>query len=429
MRQAPSVAGPVAQFVIAGLAAVALFLLGSLLVLRELGRREAVRDAREFAELVGQGIVEPTLTDGLLRNDRSQLARLDSLVQERVLGERIVRVKLWSRDGRIVYSDEPRLIGSVYALGADKQAALRSGATEVEVSDLSEPENRFERAYGSLHEVYTRVRTPNGTPLLFETYQESDSSVTTGRNVWLPFAVPLLGSLLLLWLVQVPLAVRLARGLRSAQQERESLLVRSLEATADERRRIAADLHDGAVQDLAGVTYSLNATATRAPADIAADLRRAASRTRAAIRQLRTLLVAIHPPNLHTAGLEAALNDLLASLDADGVACELDVPDDLQVSTDTELLLFRAANEALRNVERHAAAAHVTVRVDEPDGKVRLEVSDDGAGFESSELERRRAEGHVGLALLEELAERAGGSVSIVSTPGKGTSFVLEVPR
>lgn len=417
-----SAAGPVAQFAAAGLAAVALFLVGSLLVLRELGRREAVRDAGEFAQLVGRGIVEPNLTNGVLRGDRSSLDRLDRIVQERVLGDRIVRVKLWSPDGRVLYSDEPRLIGSRYELEADKRETLRTDETHVELSDLDAPENRFERGSGPLHEVYTRLRTPDGTPLLFETYQESTEVVATGREIWLPFAAPLLAGLLLLWLTQVPLALRLARRLRHAQQERES-------ASADERRRIAADLHDGVVQDLAGVSYSLNAAATRAPESLSDDLRDAASRTRGVMRQLRTLLVAIHPPNLRTAGLAAVLRDRLAALEAAGVATELAVPEDLDVGAETEQLLYRAASEAVRNVERHSNASHVAVRVENDDGRVRLEVSDDGSGFAAEERDRRRSEGHVGLSLLEEAVERAGGTLQVESSPGAGTSLVLEMAR
>jgi len=423
----------VAQFVLAGLAAVAIFVLGSLLVLRELGRREAVRDAQDFAVLAGQGIVEPGLTDRILVGDRAALEQLDRIVQERVLSERVMRVKIWTRDGRIVYSDEPRLIGSSYPLGADEHAVLRTGAAHAEQSDLARPENRFERGQGDVYEVYTSVRTPNGTALLFETYQRASSLVTSGRDVWQPFAVPLLASLLLLWLVQVPLAWRLARRLQRSQAEREALLVRAVESSANERRRIAADLHDGVVQDLAGMSYSLKAATDRISAQVSPEvtdtLRDAAARARGAIRQLRTLLVEIHPPNLRSAGLRAALSDLLAPVAAHGIDTELDVPEDLDVSPEIEQLLFRAAAEAVRNVQRHSDAQHVAVRAITTDDRVRLEVSDDGVGFSAAEREQRRAEGHVGLTLLEELAGRRGGSLDVSSAPGEGTRFVLEVAR
>src|SRR3954470_496283 len=322
-----SVARAVVQFVVAGLVAVVVFVAGSLFVLRKLGHREAVRDARSCAVVAGQGIVEPVLARALLNGDPAALARVDRAVQERVLGERVARVKIWSGAGRIVYSDEPRLIGAVYPLGADEREALESGRTDAELSDLSKPENRFERGQGDLYEVYTRLRAPDGTPLLFETYQRGSALVARGRDVWLPFALPVLGSLVLLWLVQVPLAWRLAGRLRRSQLEREALLVHAVEASADERRRIAADLHDGVVQDLAGLSYSLSAVAERVPdrtpPAIVAAVTDAAAALRGAIRQLRTLLVEIHPPNLRTAGLEAALRDLLAPLAARGVATRL----------------------------------------------------------------------------------------------------------
>jgi two-component system NarL family sensor kinase len=436
IRAAPappaSVARAVLQFVLAGLVAVVALVVGSLLVLRELGRREAVRDAREFAVLAGQGIVEPILASGLLARDPDAVARVDQVVQERVLGERVARVKIWSSDGRIVYSDEPRLIGARYPLGGDERAALAAGRTEAELSDLAKPENRFERGQGDLYEVYTRLRTPDGTPLLFETYQRGSSLVARGRDVSLPFAVPVLGGLVLLWLVQVPLAWRLASRLRRSQLEREALLLHAVEASADERRRIAADLHDGVVQDLAGLSYSLSAVAERAPERtppaIVNTVTEAAAALRGAIRQLRTLLVEIHPPNLRSAGLEAALRDLLAPLSARGVTTRLDVPEDPGLDRETEQLLFRAAGEAIRNVQRHAAPTTVEVEVSRADVLVRLEVSDDGAGFAAADRERRRAEGHVGLTLLEELVARRGGRLDVRSSPGVGTSFELEVP-
>lgn len=418
---------------LAGLVAVIVFLAGALFVLGQIGRREAIRDARQFAVLAGQGIVEPNVSDGLLEGNLGDVERLDRVVQERVLGDRVVRVKIWTRDGRIVYSDEPRLIGSEYPhSGADEQEALETGVAKAELSDLSRPENRFERGQGKLYEVYLPIRTPNGTPLLFETYQRESSVSSTGRRTWLPFAAPLLASLILLWLVQVPLAWRLADRLRRSQEEREALLLKALDASADERRRIAADLHDGVVQDLAGLSYSLSASADSPPAQASPELRRAlrdgASGTRDSMRSIRSLLVEIHPPNLHAAGLESALADLLAPLSTRGIEARLDVPDDLQVTREVELVLFRAAGEAIRNVQRHADARHVSVQVSRDVRSARLVVVDDGAGFAPAERERRRSEGHVGLSLLEELAVSVGGSLDVRSAPGEGTTFILEVP-
>jgi len=138
--------------------------------------------------------------------------------------------------------------------------------------------------------------------------------------------------------------------------------------------------------------------------------------------------VEIHPPNLRSAGLEAAISDLLASLHATGIETSLDIAGDVALSEETELLFYRAAGEAIRNVVRHSGAKRVSVRIDATGGRARLEVMDDGVGFASADRERSRAEGHVGLSLLEELAARMRGSLEVQSAPGAGTSFVMEVP-
>jgi signal transduction histidine kinase len=430
---APSVARAVAQFALTGLLVLAILLVGSVLVFQRLGRTEALRDARQFAVLTGQGIVEPALPERPLLGDPSTVEDLDRIVQERVLGERVVRVKIWDPEGLIVYSDEPRLIGSRYPLDDEKLEVLSTGSARAELSSLEGPENRFEQGHGELYEVYLPIRTPDGTPLVFETYQRSAEVAQTGRRIWLPFAGLLLGGLLLLWLVQVPLAWRLADRLRRSQQEREAFLVRAVEASADERRRIAADLHDGVVQDLAGISYSLSAAADSDDPQLAPELRStlrdAAVGTRDSMRRIRSLLVEIHPPNLRAAGLEAALRDLVAPLPARGIEVSLDVADDPPLDDDTERLFYRAAGEAVRNVERHAGASHVTIRVEREDRRARLEIVDDGHGFTPAQRERSRTEGHVGLSLLEELAARMQGTLDVRSTPGEGTSFVLEVPE
>jgi two-component system NarL family sensor kinase len=432
-RPLPSVPREVAKFVASSLIAVVVFVAASVPFLRHLGRSEAIRDARATARLAAAGVVEPNLDDALLELNPSSLARLDRVVQERVLNESIVRVKIWSAEGRIIYSDEPRLIGAEFRLADDERDALATGAVYAELSDLDDPENRFERPEGELLEVYSRVRTPNGTPVLFELYQRFDSVIASGRRIWQSFLPPLLAALLLLWLVQVPLAYRLARRVRQGHAEREVLLGRALDASNDERRRIAADLHDGVVQDLAGISYSLAAAAETTPAaredpKLRATLRESASVTRTSMQRLRSLLLSIHPPNLRAAGLNAALTDLIAPLERRGIRVDVDAAQPLDLEPETEALVFRAAREAIRNVVEHAEATHVTVRVHATDGTVLLTVDDDGIGFDPDRREQRRSEGHVGLSLLEEIAAHAEARIEIRSRPGRGTSFSLEVP-
>ena len=157
-------------------------------------------------------------------------------------------------------------------------------------------------------------------------------------------------------------------------------------------------------------------------------LRKAATHTRESMRELRSLLVEIYPASLHKAGLEAALQDVLAPLERQGLATSLAVDHDLVLSDSAEAQVFRAAQETLRNVLVHADAQRVDVQVGRENGVARLVVADDGRGFSSDALVRRREEGHLGLRLLEDLAAEAGGRLEVDSTPGRGTRVTMELP-
>src|SRR5436190_1243249 len=304
-----SVATSVTQFVLAGLAAVVLISAGTIYVVRRNATTEAIRNARDIAGIDGHAVAEPVLADGVLSGDPAALGRINTVVHERILSERVVRVKVWTPEGRIVYSDEPRLVGQTFDLGAGERAALRTGKIAADLSKLEEPENRYERPYSKLLEVYVPAHTIGGQKVLFEAYLRYSSIAQSGRHIWGSFAPVMIGGLLLLFLVQVPLAWSMARGLRQGREERERLLRRALDASDAERRRIARDLHDGVVQSLAGVSYSLASVEPKVDGANRDALREAAVGTRRSIRALRSLLVEIYPPSLRDAGLRAALSD------------------------------------------------------------------------------------------------------------------------
>src|SRR4051794_26902211 len=252
-----AVARPVLQFALVGVVAVGIVGVATAVASRRVGQREATVDARTTTLIKAQNVVEPAIRNGLLTDQPAAVAKVDRAVTKSVLDRSLVRVKIWKRDGTIVYSDEPRLQGTTYELGDDELEAIDNGVIVAEVSDLSKPENRFERDRGKLLEVYLPIRTPSGNRLMFEAYYRYDAVAASGQRIWRSFAPISLAALLFLELVQIPLAWSLARRLRDRQRERERLLQQTIEASDLERRRIAADLHDGVVQDLAGVAYSL----------------------------------------------------------------------------------------------------------------------------------------------------------------------------
>jgi len=306
--------------------------------------------------------------------------------------------------------------------------SFATGATAADVSDLSRPENRFEKPFGKLLEVYQPVHTPSGATLLFETYFRYDAVSAGGRRAWKDFAPITLLALVGLEALQIPLAWSMARRLRSGQERQEVLLRRAIEASDAERRRIASDLHDGVVQDLATVSYLLASIEGEVEESTRGVLHDAAAGTRRSIRALRSLLVEIYPPSLQDAGLHAALSDLAAPLGAHGIEANVDLADDLQFPPGIEALLYRATQEAVRNVVAHSRAHRVDIILTRPDHTAVLDVVDDGVGFDPAHSAAQPVPGHVGLRVLNDLVGEAGGSVAVTSRLGDGTRVHLEVP-
>jgi two-component system NarL family sensor kinase len=282
------------------------------------------------------------------------------------------------------------------------------------------------RAVAALVEVYERLTTPSGVPVLFEANHRYEGITEESRRTWTRFAPSLLGALVLLALLQLPIAVALARRLRRAQRQRETLLRRVIEATDTERRRIAGDLHDGVVQDLAGVASALGAVVRAGGAVNVAEVDGAAWRIRHAVRSLRSLLVEIYPPNLYAEGLEAALSDLLARLSPRGIEAELRVEVPVEVLAREQMeLLYRVAREGVRNVVVHADAGRVVVTVGRAGDVLVMTVADDGRGLPGPVPGRP---GHLGLRSLGDMTKALGAVLELESVPGRGTVLRLEVP-
>jgi two-component system NarL family sensor kinase len=418
------------RFALGGFVALAVAGAISYLVLRDVGTNEALKNARQLTELVGKGVVEPNLTRGVVRGDPAALARFDRIVRERVLRDPIVRVKIWAPDGRVVYSDASRLIGRRFELGKDEVASLRNGVVDSGVSDLSLAENRSERGLGKLLEVYLPIRDRGGRKFLFEAYQHFSSVTASAHSIWVAFMPALLIAVGVLYLLQLPIAASMARRMRRGSREREDLLERAVDASGAERRRIARDLHDGVVQDLAGLSFSLAAAAERsrgAGDTVAArQLGEGAEQARQSVRGLRSLLVEIYPPSLRQAGLSSALADLLGPVASRGIETHLDIAEGLRLSAEDEALFFRVAQEAVRNAVAHAEPHRIEVTVAERGGEVALQVADDGIGFDPGS-EDAAGEGHFGLSMLRDLARDAGAGFAVESSAAGGTRVRVDV--
>ena len=296
------------------------------------------------------------------------------------------------------------------------------------MSDLSKAENVFDRVAGEdkLLEVYFDASTTDGQSVLVETYYPYSLVTERADRLKARFMPLMIAALALLTVAQVPLAIRLARRLSRFQRERERLLERVIDASDTERRRIAGEVHDGAVQDLIGVTYSLEANAEHAPEPLAESLRGLARSNRTTVRRLRSLLNSIYPVEVPEEGWSSGLNDLVAALAEREIQVQLDVAN-VRLTPIDELLLLRITREALRNIAAHASASQVVVRLLATRGRLILEVTDDGQGFSKADADSSRRSGHLGLQLMNDLAADVGASLDVESVLGIGTTVRLEL--
>jgi len=394
-----------------------------------LARQEVLANIRTMNEAITHTLIEPT-SDELRSGDPEALAALDDAVRGHLLPETpIERVKLWTRDGRIVYSDEEELIGQTFPLADELLDVLRSEGSSTGVSDLSAEENRLERTGGDtrLLEVYTAVHPDDGENLLFEAYVRDDILERRQREILASFAGIGLVALGLLAVLQLSLA---SANLRWLQRERTRMSRRSAEAVEEQRRQMARDLHDGVVQDLIGATYLINAgtgplRAAGQP-DAAEALHGAEASIRTSVRSLRSLLIDLYPANLRSSGLRAALLDLIDPVQARGVEVHLDLPDDLELPDHLEVTLYRTAREAVRNAVRNGHAGELSMTVRLTGEHVELTVRDDGDGFDPT---APVPDGHLGLRGLADEAEVLGGILAVTSAPGRGTLLRLVLPR
>ena len=413
----------VLRFAIPGFVALLLLAAASYFIAQRVATQEALRDATQSAEIMARAAVEPLLENSDLEKSVG-LSQLDELAVERLLAEPVVAVRLWDAEGTIVYATEPRLIGQQFPLGDEELEILREGGIEAEVSDLSKPENQYEKQLGELVEVYLPVSTGDGRTYLFETYTRQSAIDEAAQQIMSAFLPLLVGSLLVLTGILVGLAWRMARRLQRDSDDRERLLHRALDSSETERRRIAADLHDGVVQDLAGVSYSLAALSDRVDDPAARrSLERTATTTRGAVRSLRSLLVDIYPASLASAGLTASISDLLAGLPPD-IGSTFDPAQPVPLPDEQQAALYRAARETIQNVARHSGAGHVTVGLSADKGGAVLTVADDGRGFDPEAV----PSGHLGLQLLSDLAMSVGGTYAVDSRVGQGATVTFRVP-
>ncbi|HEX5097155.1 MAG TPA: ATP-binding protein, partial [Acidimicrobiia bacterium] len=220
----------------------------------------------------------------------------------------------------------------------------------------------------------------------------------------------------------------MAAELRARDEERAQLLTKLVDASEEERRRIAGDVHDDSIQVMSAQVMGLQLLRRRVDdPELKARIQELEESGREATARLRDLVFYLHSPTLETHGLASAI-DLLLDRSFEGETVEWSVKSALAedpppASRDTA---YRIAQEAIGNARRHARAAHITVDLRRDGNELVMTIVDDGVGFSADGQADRP--GHLGLRAARERAAAVGGAVVIDSAVGGGTRFSCRLP-
>jgi PAS domain S-box-containing protein len=216
--------------------------------------------------------------------------------------------------------------------------------------------------------------------------------------------------------------------LESADREQHALLGHLIRAQEEERGRIAADIHDDTIQMLAAANLRLQQLRHRLQdPDELRILGKLQETLTLSLSRLRQLIFDLRPPSLQRGSLDTALHALLEQLRTEnGIAYQVDDPATARTPGTATVLIYRIIKEALANVREHASATTVRVQFADVNGGCLIRIVDDGVGYDPAEVENRP--GHLGLTLMRERAQVAGGWCRIESTPGDGTTVEFWVP-
>ena len=223
----------------------------------------------------------------------------------------------------------------------------------------------------------------------------------------------------------------LTRRLEDRTADLERLSTRMVAQHEDERRRLSRELHDETAQVLSAVRMELGVLRESLPGPLLDRLDHALGLVDTGIRSIRRVVNDLRPSLLDDLGLLPALRSLVAEFERrSGLQMDFTRPAELPaLSHDAELALFRALQEALNNVARHAEATRVVVTLTATTGEIALRVADDGRGLPAGAApERFEREGHMGLAGMRERLSALGGTVTVGQSPIGGLELLIRLP-
>jgi two-component system NarL family sensor kinase len=353
----------------------------------------------------------------------AQLAALDAAVRIHILGGETVRVKVWSPDGTVVYSDLRELVGQKFELSEHAEIAF-AGGMGTQISDLSDPAHELDRSRGELIEFYIPVLDESGAVGAVVEVEQDVAGLNAAldriaRNVWLSIGI----GLAVLGVFMTALGIARAREVNRRRRQVEDLLQSSYRMQEEERRRIVGALHDDIGQPMYRVLYGLEGSRTRLADDdpVAEELDHLQDVVRSMDDILRRELRILQVELASDTGIDSALADLANVTRRE---TDLDVTFTVNIvgqpSQEQNIEIYRAAREALTNVRKHARADRVTMAVYEDQDHILLDVVDNGIGS--------AADPALGLSMTRQRFETLGGNIDVSAPSNGGTLFRAWLP-
>jgi signal transduction histidine kinase len=396
------------------------------------------------SELTPRDLVVPAR--GLERN------RLDVMFNERVLVDGGLRVKLYARDGLVVYSNDHSLIGE-HADEPEEQAEVLGGATLKGVSYLNHEGG--DTADVKTLEVYVPIRLNDGTRVdgVFELYHSYAPVSSAVRSFVVPFSLILVLTLLLLWAILFPLVARMTRALerqRAARGDAEKALGETEEQLRQSQKMDAVGrLAGGIAHDFNNLLVVINgyaeflddASATQRTSKLAREIRAAGERAASLTQQLlafsRQQVLQPHVMSLNAAILD--MTTMLERLLGEEVAIKLDLDSELRMTeADRSKIDQVVLNLAVNARDAMAGNGTITIATRNDGERVVLEVSDTGAGMDEATAVRvfdpfftTKGVGEgtgLGLSTVYGIIAQSGGTIGVRSAPGEGTTFTVRLP-
>lgn len=387
------------------------------------------------------------------------IAILEKLFTGTDFGRHIVTLKVWDRNGRILFSDNPKLIGSVFPSGRDVEIAY-TGEVVAEISNLDEAEHVEERlSYKRLLQIYSPIRQDGTNQIIavaefYQTVDALEGNISKAqRQSWIIVSLSMAG----IYLFQLGF-VRSAD--RTIRQQKDALAIQVTQLTEllarneelnqrvkraaanstelNERflRRISAELHDGPVQDLALAMLRLDRVIGQSEICRATNLNTACHNQLPEIQnsldrsmqEIREISRGLGIPQLENMSLPEILQRVVnahkrrtnttATLECQGLPDQANLP--------FKITVFRFVQEGLNNAFHHAYGKGQRVLVTYANRIVHIAVSDEGPGFDPSQP--IDWEEHLGLAGMRERVESMGGDFEIKSDADGGTIVMARIP-